>query len=135
MKKNRLNNKKDTVPFSLETSKGYMISIIILFHIVPLICVFLGEYGDAILASLLMLINPFAIFIINLVFGLKQGFSWKLPLFTIAIFAPSIIMYYNSITTPEEITQAIMTTVIFIIVYFIFSLIAMWIGKWLKKYL
>jgi hypothetical protein len=126
--------KIDLGNFGFETSKGYMAAFIVLFHIVPLMTVFTKSSFE-LMSVLFMIVNPMAVFILSMFFGIKQGFSWKLPLFAALVFAPSVIMYYTDMQTPENIIQAVRTTVIFMIVYLIFSFIACAIGALIKRWL
>lgn len=132
---NGLNNKKlDTASFGFETAKGYMAAFIALFHIVPLATVFTSSSFE-LMSILFMIVNPMIVFILSAVFGVKQGFSWKLPLFVAGVFAPSVIMYYMDFNTPEDIINAVRTILIYAIVYFIFSFIANIIGAVIKRWL
>ncbi len=126
--------KPEKTEFGFETSKGYMAAIIALFHIVPLIAV-MGNSALSLMPVLCMIVNPMIIFIVCIVFGVKQGFTWKMPLFVAVVFAPSVFMYYMDMQTPEDMMYAIQTTLIFIIVYFIFSLIATAVGALFRKWL
>ena len=120
--------------FGFDTSKGYMAAFIVLFHIVPLITVFTHSSFE-LMAVLFMIVNPMAIFILSAIFGVKQGFTWKLPLFVAGVFAPSVIMYYKDFNTPEDIINAVRTILIYSIVYFIFSLISEALGGLIRRWL
>ena len=126
--------KPEKAEFGFEPSKGYMATIIALFHIVPLVAV-MGNVALSMMPVLCMIVNPMVIFIVCVVFGVKQGFTWKMPLFVAVVFAPSVFMYYMDMQTPEDMMYAIQTTLIFMIVYFIFSLIATAVGGLFKKWL
>lgn len=126
--------KPEKPEFGFETSKGYIATLIALFHIIPLISAIAGV-SDELMPILLMLLNPMIIFIVCIIFGAKQGFTWKMPLFTAIIFAPSVMMYYMDFNTPDDIMYTIQTTLIYTIVYFIFSLIATAAGGIFKRWL
>lgn len=111
-----------------------MAAIIVLFHIVPLLAVMTGMSFE-LMSILFMIVNPMAVFIICGMFGVKQGFTMKLPLFTAVVFAPSVIMYYMEIATPEDVVNVVRTTLIYTIVYFIFAVISDALGAFVKKML
>lgn len=126
--------KPQKAEFGFETSKGYMATLIALFHILPLITAIAG-ISNELMPILLMMLNPMIVFIVCIVFGVKQGFTWKMPFFTAIVFAPSVMMYYMDFKTPEDIMYTVQTTLIYTIVYFIFSLIATFAGGIFKKWL
>lgn len=134
MKKNRL-GESPINHFGFETAKGYIFADLIAFHIVPLMFIIMGMEMLYAMPMMLMTANPVFVVIVSLIYGMRQGFTWKFPVFTAVIFAPSIIMYYMPLTTSEEIMYAILSTTIYTLVYLIFSFIAIAVGGWLKKYL
>ena len=67
--------------FSFYESKIYIIATIIMFHIVPLVFVMMGENGQLLLLQFfLMMLNPMFIALSGLIYGIKQGFNFKFPL-------------------------------------------------------
>lgn len=111
-----------------------MAAIIALFHIVPLLTVFSGSPFE-LMAVLFMIVNPMAVFILCAVFGVKQGFSWKLPLFVAGVFVPSVFMYYMDYTSPADLVNAVRTALIYGIVYLIFAFIAVAVGALIRRWL
>ena len=113
--------------FSFYESKIYIIATIIMFHIVPLVFVMMGENGQLLLLQFfLMMLNPMFIALSGLIYGIKQGFNFKFPLFMV-----SIPMYYQF----DAAANMMMTTIIMCIVYAIFSFAATVIGAFVKRLL
>lgn len=136
MSKNRRKSlkKEPVIPktdFSFYESKIYIIATIIMFHIVPLVFVMMGENGQLLLLQFfLMMLNPMFIALSGLIYGIKQGFIFKFPLF----------MYYLNGTIPmyyqfDAAANMMMTTIIMCIVYAIFSFAATVIGAFVKRLL
>ena len=131
MSKNRRKSlkKEPVIPktdFSFYESKIYIIATIIMFHIVPLVFVMMGENGQLLLLQFfLMMLNPMFIY------GIKQGFNFKFPLFMAIISMVSIPMYYQF----DAAANMMMTTIIMCIVYAIFSFAATVIGAFVKRLL
>lgn len=137
-KKNRrktLNQKEGFIrkgEFSIDDSKIYIILTIVMFHILPLFFVMMGENGQMLLLqTFLMMLNPMFIAIAGLIYGLKKGFNFKFPVFMTIISAVSIPMYYK-FDTGAYMTQ---TTFIMTIVYLVFAVVSAAIGGFLKKLL
>ena len=62
--------------FSFYESKIYIIATIIMFHIVPLVFVMMGENGQLLLLQFfLMMLNPMFIALSGLIYGIKQGLT------------------------------------------------------------
>ena len=94
--------------FSFYESKIYIIATIIMFHIVPLVFVMMGENGQLLLLQFfLMMLNPMFISMV------------------------SIPMYYQF----DAAANMMMTTIIMCIVYAIFSFAATVIGAFVKRLL
>ena len=126
LKKETCNSKTD---FSFYESKIYIIATIIMFHIVPLVFVMMGENGQLLLLQFfLMMLNPMFIALSGLIYGIKQGFNFKFPLFMAIISMVSIPMYYQF----DAAANMMMTTIIMCIVYAIFSFAATVIGAFVK---
>ena len=110
----------------------YIIATIIMFHIVPLVFVMMGENGQLLLLQFfLMMLNPMFIALSGLIYGIKQGFNFKFPLFMAIISMVSIPMYYQF----DAAANMMMTTIIMCIVYAIFSFAATVIGAFVKRLL
>ena len=130
MSKNRRKSlkKEPVIPktdFSFYESKIYIIATIIMFHIVPLVFVMMGENGQLLLLQFfLMMLNPMFIALSGLIYGIKQGFNCKFPRFMAIISMVSIPMYYQF----DAAANMMMTTIIMCIVYAIFSFAATVIG-------
>lgn len=137
MSKNRRRSlkKEPVIPktdFSFYESKVYIIATIIMFHIVPLVFVMMGENGQLLLLQFfLMMLNPMFIALSGLIYGIKQGFNFRFPLFMAIIAMVSIPMYYQF----ETAEYVVMTATIMCIVYTIFSFVATIIGAFVKKLL
>lgn len=114
MSKNRRKSlkKEPVIPktdFSFYESKIYIIATIIMFHIVPLVFVMMGENGQLLLLQFfLMMLNPMFIALSGLIYGIKQGFNFKFPLFMAIISMVSIPMYYQF----DAAANMMMTTII-----------------------
>ncbi len=118
--------------FSVDDSKIYIIASIIMFHIVPLFFVIMGENGQLLLLQFfLMMLNPMFIALTGLIYGIKKGFNGKFPIFMAIVAFVSIPMYYNF----ENTGYMVQTTVIMAVVYIIFSYIATVIGGFVKNML
>lgn len=121
-----------TNDFSVDDSKVYLIAAIVMFHIVPLFFVMMGENGQLLLLQFfLMMLNPMFIAITGLIYGIKKGFNFKLPLFIAIIAAVSIPMYYHF----ENAGYLMQTFLIETIVYMIFAFAATFVGGFVKKIL
>jgi len=68
----------------------YLLAMAAVFYLLPLVGKYLGS------EMLLILLLLFAILIICVVYGLKNGFNLLLPLCVGVIFWPSIYLFYNS---------------------------------------
>lgn len=116
--------------------KPYITAAVAAYHIPPLLIVlFLADDSAAPLSWLLLFLLPIFDFICGFLFGVKKGFSIKLALICSLVFMPSIIMYYNSVTTPQELIRAAVATLVNTIVCFIFILASNAAGTYIKKYL
>ena len=78
MSKNRRKSlkKEPVIPktdFSFYESKIYIIATIIMFHIVPLVFVMMGENGQLLLLQFfLMMLNPMFIALSGLIYGIRD---------------------------------------------------------------
>lgn len=119
-----------TGKFSVDDSKMYIAAGLICFHILPLFFVFMGAAGQTILMSVfLMTLNPILIFCICCFHGCRLGFCVKFPVMMGVISALSILMYYNGIAEG----MGLITLVLFLIVYMVFSFGAEAVGGFIKK--
>lgn len=134
-------NRRKTLPkedrivkskFSIDDSKMYIIVTIVMFHIVPLFFVMMGENGQMLLLQFfLMMLNPMCITLTALIYGIKKGFNWKLPLFIAILAFVSVPMYYEF----DSAAYRMQTTVIMAIVYTLFAYISAVIGGFVKNIL
>lgn len=134
-RKNRLGEPKGPIitgPFSMETGKMYLVALLLLFHILPLFFVFMGENGVALMTNMfLFMLNPMFIFIVSLLYGVRVGFNWKFTGIAAIITTASVPMYYDF----ETLAHLVITTVISLIVYYIFIVVSTVIGGFLKRYI
>lgn len=116
--------------FDMSQAKGYIIATLIMFHIVPLIFVCMGEMGQTALMTMFMfMVNPMMVFGIGLFYGVRIGFEWKFPLISGILSAASVPMYYNF----PDINYLILSTLICFIVYTIFAYVFVFCGAIVKK--
>ncbi len=118
--------------FSIDNSKIYIILTIVMFHILPLFFVMMGDNGQMLLLqTFLMMLNPMFIALAGLIYGIKRGFNFKFPLFMTVIAVISIPMYYKF----DGGAFMLQTTFIMGIVYIVFAVAAAVIGGFIKKLL
>ena len=118
--------------FSMDNSKIYIILTIVMFHIVPLVLVMMGEEGQNILlVTFLMMLNPIFIALTGLIYGIKKGYNFKFPLFMGVIASISIPMYYNF----ESGAYMAQTLVVMALVYIAFAFLSTLIGAFIKKFI
>ena len=116
--------------FSIDDSKVYIILTIVMFHIVPLALVMMGEKGQEVLMiTFLMMLNPIFVGLAGLIYGIKKGYNFKFPLFMGVIAAISIPMYYNF----ESGTYMMQTLIVMAVVYLAFAFVATAVGAFIKK--
>ena len=121
--------------FEMETSKMYLVIALIIFHIVPLVFVFMGKTGlDVLMNMFLYTINIIFLFAIGMFYGIRIGFNFKFPLVMLVISALSYVFYYNSDQLFTDANYYIMTGVITVIVYAAFSFLSTALGGWLKRF-
>ncbi|MDO5399206.1 MAG: hypothetical protein Q4G33_14910 [bacterium] len=119
-----------TGKFSMDDSKMYVAIGLICFHILPLFFVFMGQAGQTILMTVfLTTLNPILIFCICCFHACRLGFCVKFPLIMGVVSSLSILMYYNGIAEG----MGLITCVLFLIVYMIFSFGSEAVGGFIKK--
>lgn len=69
----------------------YIIALAINFYLLPLV---VKNTGMAMLMMLFVI--PLIAFICALIYGVRQGFDFVLPIIATILFAPTIFIYYNS---------------------------------------
>lgn len=124
--------------FRVEKAKGYIMAVIIAFHILPLCFVAFGETGKQLLTLYCMtIINPLMIFAIMMLYGVRVGFNFKMPLLCTLISAISIMMYYDFGSNAAEgiLYYPLVSTAVMFFVYGIFSYASNLIGAFIKHFL
>lgn len=120
--------------FGFASAKSYIIADLAVFHLVPLLFLMIRVDMAVIgMAMLLMTLNPLYVVIIGLVYGWRKGFGWKFALLTGVIFAPSVMMYYLPLTTPEELMYALLTTAVLTLVYWVFAFVSVAAGAFVRR--
>ena len=135
MKKNPLKKQTGIIvrgDFSLDSAKYYIVAALIMFHILPLFFVFMGENGQVILATVFMLtLNPIFLFAVGFFYAVRNGFDFKFPLMLTVIAAASLLMYYGY----GAAENAIMTLLVTGITYLILAYGSAVLGGFVKKFL
>lgn len=114
--------------FGLDDSKIYIIITIVMFHILPLVFIMLGENGKTILGMSYVTSNPIFLAIAGLIYGIRKGFNFKFPLIMAVLSVLSVIMYGDF-----GAEMAIASPVVLGIVYLIFSFGATAMGGFVKR--
>lgn len=96
--------------------KTYLIILLATFYISPLI---ITDTGSAMFVLLILM--PLITFICSTTYGIKQGFNLVFPVIVAIIFTSTIFIHYNSSAS------------MYILIYFIISLIGNTIGFIIKK--
>lgn len=118
--------------FSMESAKMYIITALLMFHIIPLFFVFMGENGRMMLAQLFMfMLNPIFLFAVGFFYGVRNGFDWKYPLILTVLSSISIVMYYDF----ETAYHVALGLSVSFCVYIIFSYLSTLLGGFVKRYL
>ena len=118
--------------FGIETSKMYIVAALIMFHIIPLMFLFMGDNGKILLSTMFMFtLNPIFIFAVGFFNGIRIGFTWRFPLLLMVLSTASVLMYYD-IASAENF---VITGMICLIIYGLFSIASEVIGAYLKRYI
>ncbi len=81
--------------FDMDSSRVYICCSIVMFHIVPIIVLFLPMGGADILSQgFMMNLNPVFLGLAGFVYGLKNGFNFKYIIINAVLGALSVMMYY-----------------------------------------
>ena len=116
----------------MENAKLYLAAILICFHILPMIFVFMGPTGQSVLLNMFMfMVNPMLIFGISFFYGVRIGFEWKFPLISGILATASIVMYYNF----DSMNYLILSAMLCAIVYTLFAYLFVLFGAFIKKLL
>lgn len=122
--------------FSMETAKWYLVATIVAFHILPLLFLAFGDVGRQLLRTVCMTyLNPLLLFVILLLYGVRVGFNVKMPLLTTVISTASIAMYYTDVNQNEYVYYTVISTIVMLFVYAIFSFVSDVIGAFIKHWL
>lgn len=118
--------------FSIETAKMYIVAALIMFHIVPLMFVFMGENGQIILSTVFMLtLNPIFLFGVGCFYAVRNGFDFKFPLILAVVAIASLMMYYSFETAGNMLITLIVTG----LTYLIFAYVSALAGGFVKRFL
>ena len=69
----------------------YVATLIIIFYLLPLV---VKNTGFAML--MMLIIMPLSTFACTVIYGVRQGFDFILPILAIVLLAPTIFIFYNS---------------------------------------
>lgn len=90
----------------------YVAALIMIFYLLPLV---VKNTGFAML--MMLIITPLLTFMCTVIYGVRQGFDFILPIITIVLFAPTIFIFYN------------LSAWIYIVVYAVIAFIGNGIGR------
>ena len=90
----------------------YVATLIIIFYLLPLV---VKNTGFAML--MMLIIMPLSTFACTVIYGVRQGFDFILPILAIVLFAPTIFIFYNS------------SAWIYIVIYAVIAFIGIGIGR------
>lgn len=133
-KKNRrrsLKEKESILPtsqFSVDDSKVYLVAALIVFHIVPLAFVILGDKGRDMYEMLYLTLDTMFLAIAGVIYGLKKGFNFQMPLVMTALGVLSLIFYPSF--APEMVIKG---RLVFALTFIIIALGALIVGAIIKK--
>lgn len=121
--------------FKMETAKMYIVFTLLVFHILPLIFVFMGETGMQILFTVfLFTVNIVMLFAIGLFYGIKIGFNFRFPALLALLAVLSYVFYYNSAYIFNDAVNYVTTGIIAAIVYVIFAFVSTAVGGFTKRF-
>lgn len=118
--------------FAMDSAKMYIVAAILMFHIIPLFFVFMGENGRVILAQFFMYtLNPIFLFAVGFFYSIRNGFDWKFPLLLTVISTISIVMYYDF----ETAYNVALGFSVSLCVYAVFAYLSSVLGGFVKRFL
>lgn len=118
--------------FGLDSAKYYIVAALIMFHILPLFFVFMGENGQVILATVFMLtLNPIFLFGVGFFYTIRNGFDFKFPLILTVIAAASLMMYYGYAAAENAVITLLVTGITYLVISYVSSLL----GGFVKRFL
>ena len=122
--------------FSIETAKNHLIAVIICFHILPLVFLAFGDEGRELLQTgCLVYLNPMFIFVIMLLYGVRIGFNFKMPIITTLLAAASVAMYYTKPEQADYVYYTLTSTAVMFFVYCFFSYLSTVAGAIIKHFI
>lgn len=122
--------------FSMETAKWFVVALLVVFHILPLVFLAFGDIGKNLLSTVCMTyLNPTCIFVILMIYGVRVGFNFKMPMLATVIAAASIAMYYTDVHQEAYVYYTFVSTLVMFFVYGIFSFVSAIIGAFIKHFL
>lgn len=90
----------------------YVIVLVADFYLLPCL---IDDTGIAILMMLCVI--PLIAFICSVIYGVRHGFNFLLPLIAVILFIPTILIYYNE------------SAWIYVLIYGIISLVGSGVGR------
>lgn len=90
----------------------YLLVNIMVFYLLPFL---IQDTGSAMFVLLIGI--PICCFIISFIYGIKNSFQWQYGLIVMALFVPTIFIFYNE------------SAVVYIAVYGVISLIGNFLGS------
>ncbi len=107
---------------SVKRMLPYIGTLAAFYYAVPLASLIGSHAVDStMLMYVLYIFNPAVVFITNMVYTMRHGFNWFLPLLTGALFVPSIPIFYNQ------------TAIIYIFSYIVLGFIGAAAGFSIRK--
>lgn len=94
----------------------YVILILISLYALPF---FIQDTGSAM--AVLLTYIPISVFVVSIVFGLKNEFPYVLPALVAVLFIPTIFIYYNVSAT------------VYVFGYYFVSLLGVALGQLIRK--
>lgn len=118
--------------FGIETAKFYIVAALIMFHILPLFFLFMGENGQIILLTVFMLtLNPIFLFGVGCFYAVRNGFDFKFPFILAVLASASLLMYYGYGTAQN----AVLTLTVTGLTYLVFAYVSALFGGFVKKFI
>ena len=122
--------------YSAETAKYYILAVILIFHILPLVLKLCGSAGASLLNfNMRIYVNPMAVLAILLIYGIKLGFNFKMPLFATLLASASTIMYYQIDVDPQQglLFYYFQNFSLFFVLYAVMAFVGILAGSLIKK--
>lgn len=94
----------------------YLLACILTFYLLPLACQYWGSEMFLVLIAL-----PCATLIVSIIYGIRNGFNFVIPIFIGIVFLSTLFIFYNH------------TAWVYVIVYVVISIIGSWIGSLFYK--